>query len=286
MSTTAPAHPLFPPLDDAKDPPVFERIGVSRLESRGPVWVPRSFAPEEIQDLDDLYARFGGGTYELVARAAATQRIVARRVYTIPGKSKPLDGEPAAEAAAPTPVPQFVAPSDRNEDRFLALITLMMQQQAQSQQMMMQLITTVLASTKQESKDFVQAMASLNGQDKATMGAVLQAVMANAGKGGGGGSGNPVEDAGHMLVNMLQIVETMKASAGEIMGGGPSSEGGLMKDFVQAMSSMESLARMKRESEAAATAPVASQLASQNGQQAGPSVGAGGASNDSLQRAG
>lgn len=109
-------HPLFPwepgPDDDpdAEDPRDISWIRIGRRGPRGEIeWVPKSFQPDEIGDLDDVHERFGGGVYTFVARNQRNSAISARaNDIQLPGPSKPLyeskDAPPAPASPPAAPV--------------------------------------------------------------------------------------------------------------------------------------------------------------------------------------
>jgi hypothetical protein len=100
---TAP-HPLFA-VDEDDDPdaeaPEIGHITVKRWEGGRQFTAPRLFRADELTSLEELYATFGGGKYELIGRSVDNSRIVARRSYEIPGPAKPMFAEPEHAASAP-----------------------------------------------------------------------------------------------------------------------------------------------------------------------------------------
>lgn len=122
QSAPAPVfHTLFAPIDGVSspdyEPEPIAKIFVTRFESRGQVQALRPFRPEELQDNASVYARFGGGTYELVARRE-DGTIYAKRLITLEGDPKSMNGEPVQAAAAPgaptvggVPLPNPPAPA-------------------------------------------------------------------------------------------------------------------------------------------------------------------------------
>jgi hypothetical protein len=93
------SHLLFPPEgEDAA--PVVGWVQVARVDRSGTrVFAPRIFAAHELADLEALAAAYGGGTYELYARSPDKSRITARRIYTLPGRPRPLSEEEEPERA-------------------------------------------------------------------------------------------------------------------------------------------------------------------------------------------
>ena len=195
-------HPLFPATEDETEAPDVERIHVTRLEKGGQVWCPQIFAAEELIGLDAVYALFGGGSYELIARSSKGGRdvISARRRYVIPGAPKPLVEDVPDASAAPTPLPVGAGPAAPSAGIWPAILALapaliqawlgsqkehtamMMTMMNQSQQMLLAMVQ----SQKADSQSFIQAMAKLNESEKATM-AQFFGKLAEAKTGGGGG---------------------------------------------------------------------------------------------------
>ncbi len=157
-------HPLFEPEDGVSSedfaPEPFAAILVARLETSGRVRVPRRFSPDELPDLDAVFARFGGGVYELEARRA-DGTIYARRMRTLPGASKALvdsstvPDAPAAAAAPTSPerAPLVAGGVDGSPlgmlagrvDPMVLLLLHMSDQQSRNNATMMQTIVAALA---------------------------------------------------------------------------------------------------------------------------------------------
>jgi len=121
-----PFHGLFLPEDglnaDLEPEPIL-KIFVSRFESRGKVRVPQAFSPDELREPSDIFARFGGGSYELEARRH-NGTIYAKRIVNFPGPSKDLVDPTAAETPAATLEPARPIPSGIDP-----MLAMMMQQQ-------------------------------------------------------------------------------------------------------------------------------------------------------------
>lgn len=156
-------HPLFPPHDDDDDAPEVASFHVTRFEPGRPnaVWHPHLFSANDLTDLADLHARFGGGHYELVARAA-NGAVTARRRYPLAGPSKPLAEEPPDESpAAPPPAPS-VPQSPPLGDGMFAVLMQMMQMQQQS-------MLAFLERSDRSSEKFLEAMRSSTDTQMRTM---------------------------------------------------------------------------------------------------------------------
>lgn len=150
-------HPLFPPGDDDESPPDIGKITVCRKEGARNVTIPRQFEPEELVSLEQIHESFGGGTYELFGRTLNGKRIAAKRVYELPGPSRPLTGEPTATQSTPT------VHASGGGDTASLLLTLMTAQQhataAQSASML-----AFLGTIMQSQNQMVMAMMSKDSE--------------------------------------------------------------------------------------------------------------------------
>lgn len=177
------AHPLFPIESDDDEPAEVGWIHVTRFEGGGQKWAPRLFAAAELADLETLSEAFGGGSYELVARAHDRRTITTRRRYQLPGRPLPLDGGTSEERmphAAPAAAPQST--SD-------ALLIAMMQMMAQQQQSQTQLMVAMLTKSDQSSKEHVQSMTALHDRFAQSQAMLFGKMLEAQTSGGGGGAG-------------------------------------------------------------------------------------------------
>jgi hypothetical protein len=142
-------HQLFAPIagvspSDFAPEPIW-KIFLTRFDTTGPVQALRPFGPEELTDNAAIFARFGGGTYELVARRE-NGTIYAKRQVTLPGDSKSMTGEgvPAqpngASVPGAMPVPVIGAPGASLDPTQMILAFVMQQNQA-AQQMQLGMMT-------------------------------------------------------------------------------------------------------------------------------------------------
>lgn len=119
-------HPLFP-VEDGEEAPNVGWIQIKRNEA-GVGWVtaPAKFRGHELTSEEDIHHLFGGGMYELFARAVTAKGmmgpITARRTLSLAGKPKPLS-PPAVEEEAEDGgddaagfMPGFPAPSGPGVD--------------------------------------------------------------------------------------------------------------------------------------------------------------------------
>lgn len=153
-------HPLFLPLDGQEEefkPEEFRAIVVYRID-RGSVRVNKgSYTPAELLSEADIFARFGGGQYELVARRP-NGTVYARRPYMFDGP--PRDVVQPAQGAPQTAPTQALAPAVSG-DRELALITLFMQIMQKSSDDTKQLLAAMMQSQQQSSAQSQQMMIAL-----------------------------------------------------------------------------------------------------------------------------
>ncbi len=176
------AHPLFPVEHDDDEPAEVGWIHVTRFEGGGQKWAPRLFAAAELADLETLAEAFGGGSYELVARAHDRRTITTRRRYQLPGRPLPLDGSTGEERMPHvTPAPAHAGTND-------AILIAMMQMMAQQQQANTQLMVAMLTKADTSSKEHVQSMTALHDRFAQSQ-AMLFGKMFEAQQGGGAGGG-------------------------------------------------------------------------------------------------
>lgn len=170
------AHPLFPQHEDEDEPRQVDFIQVTRFEATGLVWAQRVFAASEIQSLQDLFNFFGGGSYELIARAKTETGkcglITDRARYPLDGPPRPLSGAPppmAPIAGAPAPA------AGADAGMIGLLLQFMMHQSAQSTQIMV----AMLQASKSDSAAQLQAMAESSKAQVATMAQFFEAMGKN-----------------------------------------------------------------------------------------------------------
>lgn len=185
-------HPLFPPENDDEEAPEVEGIHVSRYGEGPPKWCAYLFGAEELTELQQIQEMFGGGTYELIARAGG--RISARRRYVLDGRSRPLVYGAAVTEPTPQPTPPAQpVPVVTGDAGGLGLIAQMMMQ---SQQSTMQLVTAMMTTVtsmatamvsrdSESSKATLSAMAQVQNQAMAQQGAFFNAMMQNKTASGG-----------------------------------------------------------------------------------------------------
>lgn len=232
------AHPLFPVERDDDDAIEVGWIHVTRFEGGGQKWSPRLFAATELADLETLAENFGGGSYELIARAHDRRTITGRRRYQLPGRPLPLDGAPVEERAPQAPA---VAPSSTSD----AILIAMMQMMAQQQQAQTQLMVAMLTKSEQGSKEHVQSMTALHdrfAQSQAMLfGKMLEAQQGTGGGGAGGLDGfmKGIEFAQEMVQGQVEAAAEKDESGSDLK---EILEG--VKMFAQ-LQSQERLAQME-----------------------------------------
>jgi hypothetical protein len=199
-------HPLFPPLDDDEDPPEVEYIHVSRFENGRNPWCSHKFAPEELQDLEEISDLFGGGMYELIAKNGP--RISAKRRYEIAGRSKPLVFGAVGVETEPerTIGPAPVAQPGMGDTGMLGVVMQMMNQNAQSSQATMQMMMKSSSDNLVAMTGMMTAMLSRDGAGNSTL---IQAIQSNADR---------------ALQSQAQVFQTMLQS---VAGGGAGVVGAL-----------------------------------------------------------
>ncbi len=217
-------HPLFPnaPEDDKRE---IAWVHVTRFERTGQIWFPRAFKAEELQGLDDIAGMFGGGTYELIGRAASTKSggvgvIIDRIRVTLPGEPLPFVQEETAGAPAPAPMP-FQVPQGGNDMHAIVIAMMQMQQASQAQQT--QLMATMFQASSQQTAAIVTAMAAgrsegngsaemiraMGEMQKSHTEAMAALYTATRGSGGGGGGGGGDATPMDALMQGLELGQAM-----------------------------------------------------------------------------
>jgi len=239
-------------MKDDDEAPEVEGIHVSRFENGNQPYCAHLFGPEELVDLEQIADLFGGGKYELVARAQ--NRISAKRRYELAGKPKPLSIG-AVDAPDPThtvpphapQAPQFDGGMGQMLMQFMAMQS---QSNSQMMQMMMQssqqtmtsitaMATAMVSRDGDGNKSVIQALQSAN--DKALQGqaqvfqTMLETLKGTGGKDlfdayreglsdAAGGGGDDAESGDGVMGTMKTAVEAMKL-ASELTGDGPPQTG-------------------------------------------------------------
>lgn len=227
-----PEHPLFP-IDEGGKGFEVSFISLARKEGGAMAFVPQLFRSEELVSEAQIIERFGGGTYELYARAnsptnpGAASRITKRRMVTLPGKPKPLDPsnatmqEEVAAGLRPNPfdAPKIPAGGLTGDSAVLIAIMQMGQQAAQAQaaqsQQFMALMMQMMQEGKKESAESMRTMVHMmttltQGQQQSLM-QLLPLLVAQ--KGGG-----PDE-----IEKYLSLFEKLRGVSG---GAAPKSDEG------------------------------------------------------------
>ena len=135
-------HGLFLPEEGLNQDFEAEPIGkiyVKRFDAGGESRVPQWFSPDALREPSDIFTRWGGGSYEVVARRPDGS-IYAKRLYTFPGAPKPLVDPAAAPASSAALEPSRAIPAGIDP-----MLAMMMQQQndaaARSQALILGLAT-------------------------------------------------------------------------------------------------------------------------------------------------
>lgn len=249
-------HPLFP--TEPNEPiPEIQWINVVRYEpGRGPVDCPRVFPAEELQQLEDISAQFGGGSYELRGRCAGFKGlpgpIVRRQRYNIPGDPIPfvIDdyAPPAGALAVPSATPAagndptalviaMMAESAKearaSSERQMQLVIAMMQGQAQQQTASMNALATLMATAiggGNKGPDIVGLMTAMAGMSNAQLSAIVQMM--------------PKQAATDPIEGMAKVLELAK---GVNKGADEDSAGSLLGGFAAAASAIAEVEKASAE---------------------------------------
>jgi hypothetical protein len=267
VDSELPVHPLFPPTDD-EDPENFipvdvQEIVVQRKEAGKYVTAPRTFLASELQDLNTIYVEYGGGEFQLIARDSK-KIIRGRRLYILPGPSKPLfDEGPPVVPAKPTqtssnPMMALMGGmAGQGEGGIMALVMMMMQQmmqanaaaQAQQTQMfiaMMQNSSSTTAADKAAQQEAYNRQREADRHHEAQMMTMMRE-LASAKTSSGGSEETFFKGVEFMRQFSKQEIENIKA----LSKGGETDLGGLLDTLGEAISGGLQLYQMAKGPEGA-----------------------------------
>jgi hypothetical protein len=203
------------------------------------------FRADELQSLQDIFALFGGGLYELWGRGPGKHpdrpgRIAANRRYEIAGMSKPLvdDGSNGAPlpvhhtpSVAPSSAP--VAPGAPPTDimgMFMQMQMQMFQVQQTAQREAAEERRRADERARADSQQMFQMLATTQAQSSQSLMGVLTAIISKTGGEGGGpeAMGKYVE-----LFSKMGIMAKAEGAAAEEAGGGVGEIISNLADIVQ-----------------------------------------------------
>lgn len=171
-------HALFRPPQGAFFPAEkIERIYVARVLASGELeQAPGWFAPDDLDDLEAIRARFGGGVYDLMAirpdgttyRHTRTPKLSGAPRALVPPDEIPAEARPAAPApAAPSVDPMLglfqlmFAESRAASERTMQLLVQMQNQAIAMQQQQTQLLVSALNGQKVDTGALVASVADV-----------------------------------------------------------------------------------------------------------------------------
>lgn len=210
-------HELFPGTDENPNPDVHT-IMVTRSEGGAMMQAPFGYVDQaELPNTAAVFAKYGGGVYELIARDA--KKICSRVRINIAGDPKPLDGR-TAPAFAPLAHP-VQAPSNGNTAGTViaalsALVPVFlgwMQMQGEQAKAQMTMMMGMLNAKSADANQQTSAMAQMYSAQTQQMAALFTAM---ASKAGGG-------DSSEGVVKGMEMMQELMTSMG---GGGEGGEGG------------------------------------------------------------
>lgn len=260
-----PVHSLFPPSedDDPNDyvPIDVQEIVVQRKEAGKYITAPRAFMADELKDVNSLYAEYGGGEYQLIARDSK-KIIRARRLYILPGPSKPMFDEgpsiqshtPKPQAVPSNPMMALMGGAGQGEGGIMALLMMMMQQmmqasQQQSQQQtqmfiaMMQNNSTTSAADKAAQQEAYNRQRDADRHHEAQMMAMMKE-LASARTSSGGSE----ETFFKGVEFMRQFAKTEIDNIKNMAKGGENDWGSLLESLGETISGGLQLYQMAKES--------------------------------------
>jgi hypothetical protein len=224
----------------------------------------------ELVDVSQIFALYGGGDYVLQGRKRSISyegqpgQVVRQKKINIPGKSRPMSGNPTEEELGGELPPAgrrsepggLAGGGDGLTQVLLAMFqgqqtaAQQAQQQAQQQsQNFMTMMATLMQGSKSESAQMTQMMMTMSAQQSQNMMQMVTAMMANRGGGpeefakyaelmrsmglGGKGGEEKPEDVGSLVGDLADIVTGIAS----MRGGGtlPSAEPGSAASVLEAM---------------------------------------------------
>ncbi len=244
-----PEHPLFP-VEEGEKTPEVAWVQITRIDRGVQAYGPILRA-DELVSTDELFEMYGGGHYELWARAHSKMHadrpgnITKKKRFVLPGRSKPLSKDPTAEelrqaeglgrsseAAAPAPAPAAPMATGAGESVLLALLNMQQQQaqaNAESSRQFMALMMSMINDSKKESVAQMQQLSSMMMQfsqsQQQSMITMMTALVQNRG-------GGPEE-----LAKYAKLLRDLGVSKGSAEGEAePAGFGKMLEDaadFVQ-----------------------------------------------------
>lgn len=176
-NTEESAHELFLQEDEGRPLKPIHYIHVSRFEGSQKYNHPRLIPADELPDAESLFRRFGGGRYELTARDASKKRIITKRAFVLPGKSKPLESFEEDEEERDSPPVATVSPQQASSMTgvvggiaglapvFAVIVPMIIQWMQNSQAQSLKqteaqalMFKTILEQSKDSSREFIQSM--------------------------------------------------------------------------------------------------------------------------------
>lgn len=232
------AHPLFLPREEDDEPKEVVKIHVTRHEGGRQVWCPRLFEASELQSLEDIFEMFGGGHYELIARDSRS-KMSDRRRYELPGKSRPLTGEPEPAAPHLGAVPQQAASSGGGGalvPLLLSLAPLVLEylkssaaatqaQQAQQSQFLL----AMMNRDSENARAHIQTMQQLADRQATSQTEIFKSLLERQAN----------TDPAEVLMRGVELAAGLQAGAAEAAGGGGDSISEIVNGIGAAVDTMQ-----------------------------------------------
>lgn len=237
-------HPLFPDAED--DGRELGFLRVHRFSADGKRHVaPESFSPDDMADIEQLFGRFGGGNYELVAHDPHG-RVITRTRLAFEGRPRPLAGEPDE----PEHQPAASGNGHSANPLMLAMLQLMQQQAAQQTQ----LLVALVERGDKTSREHIATMQALHDRHAQSQSELMAAIL-NAGRSGGDPS-NSFQQGVQFATGFAERLAQARAETG---GSGDDDDGddvmGMLGTLAEAAQTMMGAKQQAQQFAASRTEP-------------------------------
>ncbi|TXH58028.1 MAG: hypothetical protein E6Q97_03305 [Desulfurellales bacterium] len=219
-------HPLFPFPADAQDLDLSTRDISWIYVMRGGETAPKRWPAAELLHEQQILDAYGGGQYTLRARNEAMSRWTASREVRLPGAPKPLHEAELVPAAPSAPtnasVPEISSPGLRDALAVAAVLG----------PFVLQMLEAGARRAEAQTNLLVQVLANKNpGMNEQMMQTLLSASLAR----------NPGQETFGLMQQAMTLGMQMGANS---QGGG---DGEIVNSFVEGMSQVVELERLKKE---------------------------------------
>jgi len=200
-------HPLFPDAPDDERELAFIRVYRFTPDGKRHV-APESFAPGDMADIEQLFNRFGGGNYELVAHDSHG-KVITRARLSFEGRPRPMAGSDEPETGAPTGG-NGNGHGHAADPLMLAILQLMQQQGAQQTQ----LLVALVERGDKTSREHIATMQALHDRHAQSQSELMAAILA-AGRSGNGDASHAFQSGVQFATGFAEKLAEARAAGGD-----------------------------------------------------------------------